>query len=92
MNSLATLGCVTALTLSSLSAHAMCTPEDAQAKAEALAAKVKEVGENDPQRAAQINAELESMKVERNASEVPDECAMYDQRLREFEAADKLAD
>ncbi len=91
MPTLTRLSLASLLGLCSLSAHAVCTPPDAEAKAAELAAKVHEVTEQDPERAAQIHAELEQMKLQRTSDGVADECAMYEKRLKELEQAGRQA-
>lgn len=62
-----------------------CTPEEATAKAEQLAAKVSQITQQNPQRAAELNAEMKKEGVKTSAEELPDDCQAYDQRLKELE-------
>lgn len=90
MKTLAALGTALAL-LAPLSAFAFCTPEDAEAKAKEVAAKVKQITEQNPQKAKEINQKLQEMDVKTTTQNVPDECAAYDRRLKELEKADQQA-
>ncbi|MBF0675699.1 hypothetical protein [Pseudomonas sp.] len=76
--------------------NAECTPEDVTAKAEQLAEKVNQTAEHDPEKARQLHEELETMRLKRTPEGqentpqgLEDECAMYDQRMREIEQAEK---
>ncbi|TRX73216.1 hypothetical protein [Pseudomonas mangiferae] len=91
MKTLYALGTALAL-LAPLSAFATCTPDEAEAKAKQLAAKVKEVTEQNPQKAKEINEELNKMPVKSTAESLPDDCAAYDRRLKELDEADRRAD
>ncbi len=53
-----------------------CTADEATAKAQELAAKIEEITQRDPQRAAALREELKQAQ--------PD-CDAYDQRLQELE-------
>lgn len=64
-----------------------CTPEEATAKAEQLAAKVNALTESDPDKAAEIHEEIRQMQLRRTADSLPNECAAYDRRMQELERA-----
>ena len=68
---------------------AECTPEQATAKAEQLAQKVSAITESNPQKAKEINDELKAMKLKNTTDGMPDECATYDRRLKEFDEANR---
>ncbi|WP_263145340.1 hypothetical protein [Pseudomonas sp. RIT-PI-AD] len=78
--------------LAPLSAFATCTPDEATAKAQQLAEKVKQVTEQNPQKAKEINQELNQMHVKSSAETLPDDCAAYDKRLQELDQAERQAD
>lgn len=69
-----------------------CTPEEATAKREQLAEKVRSLTEQNPQKAKEINQELEDMHLETAAQDLPDKCQLIDQRLKELDAAAQKAD
>jgi septal ring factor EnvC (AmiA/AmiB activator) len=74
-------------------AYASCSSEEAIAKAEQLAAKVAEITQKDPDRAAQLRAELKELSPQTSADELENACAGYDQRLKELEeAGDQIED
>jgi hypothetical protein len=77
---------ITALLVCSLPASA-CTPEEAVAKAEELAAKVAQITDSDPEKAAEINRELKQRQIERTTEGLPNECAAYDRRIKELDQA-----
>jgi biopolymer transport protein ExbB/TolQ len=73
-----------------------CTPEDVTAKAALLAEKVHQLAESDPEKARQLHEELETMKLKRTPQGqeptpqgLQDECAMYEQRIREMDRAEQ---
>ncbi|WP_421552368.1 hypothetical protein [Pseudomonas yamanorum] len=67
-----------------------CTPEEATAKREQLAKKVTELTQQNPEKAKEINEELQNMKLETASADLPDKCQLIDQRLTELkEATDK---
>ncbi|MCP8464083.1 hypothetical protein NK553_09005 [Pseudomonas sp. ZM23] len=68
----------------SLGAHAFCTDQEAEAKGKQVAAKVNEVTRSDPQRAQKLNEKLADMKKSRSSEERPDDCAAYDEMLKEL--------
>jgi hypothetical protein len=69
-----------------------CTPEEATAKREQLAEKVKILTQQNPQKAKEINQELEDMHLETAAKDLPDKCQLIDQRLKELDTAAQKAD
>jgi|EP00659_Diplonema_papillatum_P013346 uncharacterized protein YlxW (UPF0749 family) len=80
---------VAATLLAALPAWA-CTPEEATAKREQLAKKVTELTQQNPEKAKEINEELQNMKLETASADLPDKCQLIDQRLTELnEATDK---
>ncbi|NWA89965.1 hypothetical protein HX807_15235 [Pseudomonas sp. D8002] len=80
---------VAATLLAALPAWA-CTPEEATVKREQLAKKVTELTQQNPEKAKEINEELQNMKLETASADLPDKCQLIDQRLTELkEATDK---
>ncbi|MEG5263988.1 hypothetical protein TRP66_06760 [Pseudomonas sp. JDS28PS106] len=69
-----------------------CTPEEATIKREQLAEKVRSLTQQNPQKAKEINQELEDMHLETAAQDLPDKCQLIDQRLKELDAAAQKAD
>ncbi|SDG89084.1 hypothetical protein SAMN05216588_101327 [Pseudomonas flavescens] len=63
-----------------------CTADEAAAKAQELAAKVEEITQRDPQRAALLRQELKEAEPDTAADRLATDCEAYDQRLRELEA------
>lgn len=78
---------VLALALYAHGSAQACTPEEATAKAEQLAAKVAEITQRDPQRAAALREELKDLDPQTRSDELGNDCDAYDQRLRELEEA-----
>jgi uncharacterized protein YlxW (UPF0749 family) len=67
-----------------------CTPEEATAKREQLAEEVTKLTQQNPEKAKEINEELQNMKLETASADLPDKCQLIDQRLTELkEATDK---
>lgn len=82
------LGLCTAVTLFAQgSAYASCSAEEAVTKAGQLAEKLAEITEKDPDRAAQLRAELKELPPETSSEELKNACEGYDQRLLELEEA-----
>jgi tRNA A37 N6-isopentenylltransferase MiaA len=80
---------VAATLLAALPAWA-CTPEEATAKREQLAEEVTKLTQQNPEKAKEINEELQNMKLETASADLPDKCQLIDQRLTELkEAIDK---
>lgn len=73
-------------------AQAACTTDEAAAKSEQLAAKVKQVTESNPEKAREINEEMKALKPESQTKGGEDECAIYDKRMKELDEAEKKAD
>ena len=78
--------------LASPGAYAACSAADVEASAERLAERVAQLTENDPERAAEINKQLQEMETKRTADELGDECQAYERRLQHIEQAEKEAD
>jgi hypothetical protein len=72
-------------------AFAECTAQQADAKAGELARKVAAATSHGPQRARQINEELQGMKVQRTTRGAANECALYEKRPREIDEAEHRA-
>ncbi|UWF50813.1 hypothetical protein NYP20_07575 [Pseudomonas sp. N3-W] len=66
-----------------------CTPEEATAKREQLAQEVSRLTEQNPQKAKEINEELQKMDLGTASADLPDKCQLIDQRLKELDTADK---
>ena len=69
-----------------------CTPEEATAKRDQLAKEVANLTEQNPQKAKEINAELQKMDLGTASKDLPDKCQLIDQRLKELKTADKKAE
>lgn len=83
---------LTAAALASPTAHAACTPDEVNAKAEQLAERVNQLTESNPERAKEINEEIRQMEAKRTADQLGDECEAYDKRLKQVEEAEREAD
>lgn len=68
-----------------------CTLEEATAKREQLAALVTQLTEQDPQKAKEINDELQDMKLDSASADLPDKCQLIDRRMQELKTAEKKA-
>ncbi|BAN47138.1 hypothetical protein [Metapseudomonas resinovorans] len=91
MNTFRALGAALIL-LAPLYGHAACTTDEAAAKAEQLAAKVKQVTESNPEKAREINEEMKALKPQTQTKGGEEECTIYDQRIKELEEADRKAE
>ncbi|MFS0828044.1 hypothetical protein [Pseudomonas phoenicis] len=87
MKPLSNLACAAAL-LCALPAWA-CTPEEATAKREELADLVTQLTEQNPQKAKEINEELQNMQLDSASKDLPDKCQLIDRRMQELKAAEK---
>jgi hypothetical protein len=67
--------------------YASCTPEEATAKAEQLAAKITEITQSDPARAAELREELKDIRPQTSSEQLDNDCEAYDRRLQELEDA-----
>lgn len=74
------------------STWASCTPEEAEQKARQLAAKVQQLTQQNPQKAKEINDEVEDMKLHTKSADRASHCDIYDKRMQELEAAEKKTD
>lgn len=85
--------CVAFFLFAQSTAYASCSAEEEIAKAGQLAAKVEEITQKDPARAAQLRAELKAISPETSADKLENACEGYDQRLKELdEAGDEMED
>lgn len=66
-----------------------CTLEEATEKREELAKEVTRLTEQNPQKAKEINDELQGMKLESASKDLPDKCQLIDKRLQELKTAEK---
>ena len=66
-----------------------CTLEEATQKREDLAKLVTQLTEQNPQKAKEINEELQGMKLDSASKDLPDKCQLIDRRLQELKAAEK---
>ncbi|UCZ86823.1 hypothetical protein LGQ10_11195 [Pseudomonas sp. L5B5] len=66
-----------------------CTPDEATAKREQLAREVSKITEQNPAKAKEINAELQKMQLGTANKDLPDDCQLIDQRLKELATAEK---
>ncbi|MFB3303623.1 hypothetical protein [Pseudomonas sp. AMR01] len=64
-----------------------CTPDEATAKREQLAEKVKALTQQNPKTAKDINAELQKMDMDTASADLPDKCQLIDQRLKDLDEA-----
>ncbi|BBP60894.1 hypothetical protein [Pseudomonas sp. St316] len=90
MKNLLKLTLAAALTCA-LPAWATCTPEEATAKREQLANEVTKLTEQNPDKAKEMNDELQAMDLETASKDVPDKCQLIDKRLEELKNAKKKA-
>ena len=66
-----------------------CTLEEATQKREELAKEVSKLTEQNPQKAKEINEELQGMKLGTESKDLPDKCQLIDKRMQELKAAEK---
>jgi len=76
--------CGLALALYGMGQAQACTADEATAKAQELAAKIEEITQRDPQRAALLRQELKQAPPQGTGQHTSD-CDAYDQRLLELE-------
>lgn len=76
--------CGLALALYGMGQAQACTADEATAKAQELAAKIEEITQRDPERAAVLRQELKQAQPESSGQHATD-CDAYDQRLQELE-------
>ncbi|MFK3817638.1 hypothetical protein ACI2KG_13660 [Pseudomonas sp. NPDC089407] len=69
-----------------------CTPEEATQKREELAGLVTQLTEQNPQKAKEINDELQGMDLGTASKDLPDKCQLIDQRITELKQAEKKAE
>ncbi|HDS1737980.1 MULTISPECIES: hypothetical protein [Pseudomonas] len=69
-----------------------CTPEEATQKREDLAKLVTQLTEQNPQKAKEINDELQGMDLATESKDLPDKCQLIDRRLQELKVAEKKAE
>ncbi|WP_028635461.1 hypothetical protein [Pseudomonas parafulva] len=68
-----------------------CTPDEATQKREELAGLVTHLTEQNPQKAKEINEELQGMELGTASKDLPDKCQLIDKRIMELKAAEKKA-
>lgn len=90
MKLLPSLACVVGL-LCTVPAWA-CTPEEATQKREELAGLVTQLTEQNPQKAKEINDELQEMELGTASKDLPDKCQLIDKRIKELKEAEKKAE
>ena len=61
-----------------------CTLEEATAKREELAKEVSKLTEQNPQKAKEINDELQKMELGTASKDLPDKCQLIDKRMQEL--------
>ncbi|MBV6288583.1 hypothetical protein [Pseudomonas aegrilactucae] len=66
-----------------------CTLEEATQKREELAREVSRLTEQNPQKAKEINEQLQGMKLGTESKDLPDKCQLIDKRMQELKAAQK---
>ena len=69
-----------------------CTLEEATQKREELAKEVSKLTEQNPQKAKEINDELQGMDLGTASKDLPDKCQLIDQRIKELKQAEKKAE
>lgn len=69
-----------------------CTPEEATQKREELAKLVTQLTEQNPQKAKEINDELQGMELGTASKDLPDKCQLIDKRIGELKTAEKKAE
>ncbi|QIH06864.1 MULTISPECIES: hypothetical protein [unclassified Pseudomonas] len=69
-----------------------CTPDEATAKREQLAREVSKITEQNPAKAKEINDELQKMNLGSANKDLPDDCQLIDQRLKELADAEQKTD
>ena len=69
-----------------------CTPEEATQKREELAGLVTQLTEQNPQKAKEINDELQGIDLETASNDLPDKCQLIDQRIKELKTAEQKAE
>ncbi|QCI13925.1 hypothetical protein E6B08_22410 [Pseudomonas putida] len=90
MKLLPSLACAAGL-LCALPAWA-CTPEEATQKREELAGLVSQLTEQNPQKAKEMNDELQGMELGTASKDLPDKCQLIDKRIKELKEAEKKAE
>ncbi|MCO7515856.1 hypothetical protein NJF44_11500 [Pseudomonas guariconensis] len=68
-----------------------CTPEEATEKREELAKLVTQLTEQDPQKAKDINDELQGMDLDTQSKDLPGKCQLIDRRIQELKEAEQKA-
>ncbi|WP_288376313.1 hypothetical protein [uncultured Pseudomonas sp.] len=68
-----------------------CTPEEATQKREELAKLVTQLTEQNPQKAKEINDELQGMDLGTASKDLPDKCQLIDKRVKELKEAEQKA-
>ena len=64
-----------------------CPPEEALAKRDPLAREVAKITKQNPDKAKEINDELQKMDLETASKDLPDKCQLIDKRLKELDEA-----
>lgn len=57
-----------------------------------LAGLVTQLTEQNPQKAKEINDELQGMDLETASNDLPDKCQLIDQRIKELKTAEQKAE
>jgi ribosomal protein L22 len=86
------LSITTALTLLAAVPIWACTPEEATAKREQLAKEVQKLTQRNPEKAKEINEEIQNMKLDTASKDLPDKCQLIDQRIKDLDRAAQKAD
>ncbi|MDO7903292.1 hypothetical protein ACE1YR_20430 [Pseudomonas sp. K1(2024)] len=68
-----------------------CTPDEATQKREELAGLVTQLTEQNPQKAKEINEELQGMELGTASKDLPDKCQLIDKRIQELKEAERKA-
>lgn len=86
------LSITTALALLSAIPALACTPEEATAKRAQLAEEIHKLTEQSPEKAKEMNQQLQDMNLDTASKDLPDKCQLIDQRLKDLDTAAKKAD
>ncbi|WP_397451763.1 hypothetical protein [Pseudomonas sp. NA-150] len=86
------LSITAALTLLAALPTWACTLEEATAKRAQLAQEVQKLTQKNPEKAKEMNEELQNMNMDTASKDLPDKCQLIDQRLKDLDTAAKKAD
>ncbi|MDB6048146.1 MAG: hypothetical protein JWR17_892 [Pseudomonas sp.] len=81
------LSITTALALLSAMPAWACTPEEAEAKRTQLAEEIHKLTQQNPEKAKEMNQQLQDMNLDTASKDLPDKCQLIDQRLKDMDSA-----